>query len=168
MLVIIAWEQIQINATILSWNMFCQNLSALCRVQQKRTSQKLCINSQIGFYETRVLIFLKCPELWLFSVGYLYSSILSLHQFYLINVIGKHFNFIIKNKYSEPLTDMAVNAKVVLNGSLTITELRKYYRFLIWRFVPFERSVLVFGVCLYITERSLPCPCEKISSLEYW
>ena len=29
--------------------MFSQKLSALCKVQQKRTSNKSCINSQIGY-----------------------------------------------------------------------------------------------------------------------
>ena len=35
--------------------MFSQKLSALCKVQQKRTSKKLCINSQIGY----------CPLVWM-------------------------------------------------------------------------------------------------------
>ena len=35
--------------------MLSQKLSALCRVQQKMTSKKLCINSQIGY----------CPLAWI-------------------------------------------------------------------------------------------------------
>ena len=35
--------------------MFSQKLTALCKVQQKRTSKKLCINSQIGY----------CPLAWM-------------------------------------------------------------------------------------------------------
>ena len=66
-------------------------------------------------------------------------------QFYLNNVIRTHL--------------------VELNGSLTTHYLQKFI----------VRSLKICSVrkkCpsvfLYYTERSLPCPCEKISSVEYW
>ena len=43
------------------------------------------------------------------------------------------------------------DSKEGLSGSLTITELTKIYRFLLWKFVGFERRVLVFA---YITRNA--------------
>ena len=62
-------------------------------------------------------------------------------------------------------TDEMIEQQEQLNGSLTIIELTKIYRFLLWKFAHFKRSVLVFA---YITFTTIRCPCDKMLSLEYW
>ena len=117
----------------------------------------------------------------LFSVGYLYSPMLSLHQFCLNKVIRKHLqDFSLRKTINSKInsikrSDNISNGRIDemigfwLSGFPIIIELTKIYRFFLWKFVYFEKSVLKDSLRIsHATLTAIRCPCHKVLSVESW
>ena len=103
----------------------------------------------IGTVRTKRLF----PSFWLCYVSNLqnwdFFQFLSstVRYYHCISFISRVVGIKFKPKKTNQMVELSkwLDSKEGLSGSLTITELTKIYRFLLWKFVGFERRVLVFA-----------------------